>query len=187
MSKHSYDYLAKSALQGGEFLIANVGAYAGYSCIMPSIEYPSTLGPNMMMAKFKNDFVSTEFISIAFNSDYIQTQLKIKANNTAAQPKINKDDFKNVKIAVPSIDDQIKILGFIKNKCAILDKSIKRIEDEISLITEYRNSLISDVVTGKVDVRNIFIDDAEDEIIEDTEFDEDLDDEESLEAEDGDE
>ena len=31
VSKYSYEFLAKSSLFGGELLLANVGAYAGYS------------------------------------------------------------------------------------------------------------------------------------------------------------
>jgi len=61
------------------------------------------------------------------------------------------------------------------------------IEQEIVLLTEYKNSLISDVVTGKVDVRNIVAEELEEEIIEGTELDEDSTDDESLEVEDGDE
>ena len=57
---------------------------------------------------------------------------------------------------------------------------------EFALLKEFRDALISDVVTGKVDVRNIIIDELEEEILEDIEIDEDSI-EESLEAEDGDE
>jgi type I restriction enzyme, S subunit len=46
--KHGYDFLKKSALRGGEILVANVGS-VGFSIIMPNIDQPATLAPNMFL------------------------------------------------------------------------------------------------------------------------------------------
>ena len=51
VNEDSYNYLKKSSLNGGEVLVANVGAYAGLFCLMPNIEKPATLGPNMFLLK----------------------------------------------------------------------------------------------------------------------------------------
>ncbi len=57
----------------------------------------------------------------------------------------------------------------------IVDKTISRSEREVELIAEYRSRLVSDVVTGKVDVRNSDIPnfevvEADLEILEDEKF-----------------
>jgi len=96
-------------------------------------------------------------------------------------------NFGSIFTVLPPIDEQKQIVQMIKSSTEVIDNSIFLIEKEISLITEYKNSLISEVVTGKVDVRNIPINESEEEIVEDTELDEDLIIEESLKAEDGDE
>ncbi|MDE5861323.1 MAG: hypothetical protein K2H28_03930, partial [Ruminococcus sp.] len=51
VDEHGYNYLSKSALYGGEILVANVGAYAGLFCEMPEINYPATLAPNMFLIR----------------------------------------------------------------------------------------------------------------------------------------
>jgi type I restriction enzyme S subunit len=63
----------------------------------------------------------------------------------------------NSKLPVPPGYEQLQIVNYLKNEFAILDKTINKAEKEIELIQEYCTRLISDVVTGKIDVRNIEI------------------------------
>jgi type I restriction enzyme S subunit len=67
------------------------------------------------------------------------------------------DSFMNSKLPVPPGYEQLQIVNYLKNEFAILDKTINKAEKEIELIQEYCTRLISDVVTGKIDVRNIEI------------------------------
>lgn len=96
-------------------------------------------------------------------------------------------ELKKIIIFMPELDEQRRIV----DKLLSIDKEIANkvclAEKEIELMTEFKNSLISDVVTGKVDVRNIVLDESEDDAIEDAELDEESIDEEILEVEDGDE
>lgn len=102
-------------------------------------------------------------------------------------PEISTSKLGGFEICVPPCDEQFRISVYLDNALTDLNNIISQISEEIILITEYKNSLTSNVVTGKVDVRNIVIEELEEEIIEDIELDEDSTDKESLEAEDGDE
>jgi len=62
---------------------------------------------------------------------------------------------------VPPLNEQEQIALFIEKETALIDKTISRTELEIELIQEYRSRLVSDVVTGKLDVRGIEIPDFE--------------------------
>ena len=64
---------------------------------------------------------------------------------------------KRLLIPVPKIEEQKEIVNYLDNKCEVLDKTILLIQKKISVMIELRQSLISDVVTGKIDVRNIDI------------------------------
>lgn len=70
-----------------------------------------------------------------------------------------------VKVMLPLIplDEQIRISEHIEKEIKKIDDVIPMIKQEILLLREYRTSLISDVVTGKIDVRNVNVPDYESE------------------------
>ena len=55
----------------------------------------------------------------------------------------------------PGPGEQAAILEYLEEATARIDNAISRCESEIELIREYRTRLIADVVTGKVDVRDV--------------------------------
>ena len=64
----------------------------------------------------------------------------------------------NLRIAYPADqNEQEAILKFVTEETETLSKAISRTEQKISLISEFRERLIADVVTGKLDVRHIEI------------------------------
>ena len=84
----------------------------------------------------------------------------------AGQQRIPSDFVKNYPIGLPPIDEQLEILEHIQEKSAEIDQAISRAQREIELMREYRTRLISDVVTGQVDVRGIEVPEvAEDELL----------------------
>ncbi|WP_320056483.1 restriction endonuclease subunit S [Desulfuromonas thiophila] len=84
----------------------------------------------------------------------------------AGQQRIPSDFVKNYPIGLPPIDEQLEILEHIQEKSAEIDQAISRAQREIELMREYRTRLISDVVTGQVDVRGIEVPEVvEDELL----------------------
>lgn len=63
----------------------------------------------------------------------------------------------NLWISLPPTCEQAQILSYIQEATSSLDYAITRTTHEIDLIREYRARLISDVVTGQVDVRHIAV------------------------------
>ena len=59
---------------------------------------------------------------------------------------------KNLKIPIPPLTEQFEITSFISPKLEKIETSIRLENKHIKLLEEYRNSLISSTVTGKVKV-----------------------------------
>lgn len=53
----------------------------------------------------------------------------------------------------PPIEEQNAIVEYIESKTNKIDTMIEALKDEIDRLTEYKQRLISDVVTGQIDVR----------------------------------
>ena len=62
------------------------------------------------------------------------------------------DTFANLWLPVPTIEEQKQIVAHITDKTSKIDKLITNITKEIECIKEYKQRLISDVVTGQIKV-----------------------------------
>jgi len=128
--------------------------------------------------------VNPEFLSCVLHSyDYMKV---FYGMGGGVRQGIGYDDIKKLPILLPSIEEQAKIVSYIISQEASIVHKINLVEREIELLDEYKSSLISDVVTGKVDVRHISINESEGGIVE-PDIDEELTDEGELDIEEGDE
>jgi len=77
----------------------------------------------------------------------------------------NTSDFRSwnktgdIVIALPPRPEQDRIADYLDQRCGEIDNLILSLKNEISHLDEYRTRMIADVVTGKVDVRNIEVPD----------------------------
>jgi len=67
---------------------------------------------------------------------------------------LTREKLKEVQFIVPPFNEQITIVKYIESETTKIDQTISKIEKEITLLQEYRTALISEVVTGKIDVRD---------------------------------
>ena len=58
-------------------------------------------------------------------------------------------DFKDMVVSVPPIEEQRKIVTYIKDNTSWIEKRIDMSRKQIDLLREYKQSLITEVVTGK--------------------------------------
>jgi len=59
---------------------------------------------------------------------------------------------KNIIVPLPPLEEQEQIVAYLDEKTSIIDKSISIEERRIELLKEYRQSIISQVVIGKIKV-----------------------------------
>jgi len=98
------------------------------------------LYPEFLLYKVLN----RNFIDLVDNSTY-----------GSKMPRANWNFIGNIKITIPnSIEEQRAIVSYIKTQTSKIDAAIIQSEKEIKLIKEYRQTLIADAVTGKIDVRD---------------------------------
>lgn len=104
-------------------------------------------------------YVALEVLNETLNSEYFYFQLHtfdIKkmfyGMGGGLRQNLNYNELKKIKIAVPPLEEQSQIVAFIKEKVSAIDSQIASVEKQIANLNEYKQSLISDVVTGKVKV-----------------------------------
>ena len=72
----------------------------------------------------------------------------------AKMPRTDVYDILNAQIPITSYQEQTQIVNFLDSKTQEMNKLIAAEQRKIELLKEYRQSLISEAVTGKIDVRN---------------------------------
>ncbi len=94
-----------------------------------------------------SDFLFYRLVSESFISEVNSSTYGTK------MPRASWDFIRNLKIGLPDKEEQGTIVQHIIKETKKIDHTISRIQKEIDLLQEYRTALISEVVTGKIDVR----------------------------------
>lgn len=78
----------------------------------------------------------------------------------ATVDSIDMQFYMNFEVPIPpTLSEQQQIVDFIESETTRIDKEIQATQKEIDLLEEYRQSLIAEAVTGKIDVRNYVLED----------------------------
>ena len=102
-------------------------------------------------------------ISTALNSEYlalllrgIQPLILSIVEEAAHGTKILRTDvFRNIRLPVPPLKEQGEIVSRVCELTNALDSQGKQVQTLIDRLQEYRSALITNAVTGKIDVRNV--------------------------------
>jgi type I restriction enzyme S subunit len=70
------------------------------------------------------------------------------------QLNLNTDTIGDIKIPIPDAKEQTKIVTYLNQETDKNDNLIESIKNSIKYLQEYRSTLISATVTGKIDVRH---------------------------------
>jgi type I restriction enzyme, S subunit len=143
----------KYLLKEGDILFARSGAtvgktfqfknYQGQACFAGYL-IKATPDPKQVLSDYLYYYTKSGYYENWRNSIFIQATIQ----------NIGADKYNTLEIPLPSIDDQRLIVKDVDAANQKINSSILKINREIELLQEYRIALISEVVTGKVDVRN---------------------------------
>ena len=148
VDEHSYNFLSKSTLYGGEIIISNVGD-VGSVFLCPKLDKPMTLGNNIIMLRPEQENLQY-YLYIWFKWLYGQSLIQgIKGGS--AQPKFNKTDFKNLPIFLPPDDLLEQFHQIVKPIFELIDEN----NAENKALTITRNILLPKLMSGEFDVSGI--------------------------------
>ena len=94
------------------------------------------------------DRVNSNFLCYYLLSHSTKFQIMF-FNTSEVQPSVLVGNLRRFKICLPPIVEQQQIVEYLDEQTQLIDKTISIEEKRIKLLKEYRQSLISEVVTGK--------------------------------------
>ena len=145
ISKHAYDFLKNSNLFGGELMLPNIGASVGDIYIVPKLYERMSLAPNAIMVK-------TRYVDRFYYYYFLGKPGRLSIEDIAqstAQAKFNKTDFRQLRVPLPSKEEQLEIAAYLDEKTMKVDALIAKKEKFLAEMESYKKSLIFEYVTGK--------------------------------------
>lgn len=106
-----------------------------YHCCTPLGDYDVRYYANLLRIMAKKGFIQSLYRGIRERSSDFNFQV-----------------FGKQYLVVPPLSEQKEIVAYVEKKVSSIDSQIASIENQIANLNEYKQSLISDVVTGKVKV-----------------------------------
>ena len=100
--------------------------------------------------------INNEFIYYLLQSNRFKFEGIASMYGVAGLKRIPTEFIKNFKFALPNREEQNKITEYINKKVNDIYFIVNEIKEQIQKLKEYRQSLISEAVTGKIDVRDYF-------------------------------
>lgn len=120
-------------------------------------DYPNLFLPDRLWQTVFNDSIEldVEFLSFILKSETFRNLYGIIATGTSPSMKnISQNSFLDLPIPLPKIETQRNIKFQLREFDAKASITINTLEKSIEKLKEYRQSIISEAVTGKIDVRD---------------------------------
>jgi type I restriction enzyme, S subunit len=95
-----------------------------------------------------SNYLIDDFLFYLMSSEVIIGQIFYDVRETG-QPNIGLEDMNRMRICLPPLSEQNEIVSYLDEHTQLIDKTILVEEKRVELLKEYRQSLISEVVTGK--------------------------------------
>ena len=128
-------------------------------CLFDIDETPRTVGLvrnyGMLTGAYTNFEVNEEIVLPEYAYCYylqIDDVKGLRPYYTGLRKVVKTNTFLQLRIPVPPLSEQKQIVSYLDAKCAKIDKLIANITKEIECIKEYKQRLISDVVSGQIKV-----------------------------------
>ena len=139
-------------LQNDDLLITKDGTIGKIAIVkdMPKI---ATLNSGVFLPRPLVNEYYQEFMYWILYSEVFKTFYDFNKSGSTIQ-HLYQNVFNEFKYPLPPMKEQTEIINHINIKTKELDLVISKTKQEIELLKEYKTALISEVVTGKVDVRN---------------------------------
>lgn len=149
----------KFKLKKGDIIISTVGSKpemidsAVGQLAFVSFEFENSyLNQNTVCFRLINSINIKEYFKYIFQSKYIRNYFDRICLWIANQAYLEVDEILNIDLILPPIQEQEQIVAYLDEVTGKIDQAIAQKQEQITKLKEYKQSLINDVVTGKVRV-----------------------------------
>lgn len=149
----SLSYKGGKLCYKNDIVLNRLKAHLGVFSVAPT---DGVVSPDYTVLIPNTNKILPDFAETVLKSIRCRRELRIRVRGiTEGFWRLYTDDFYTINLPVPSIEEQKNIMQYITKCKQAIKGDISNLQKEIELLGELKSSIISNVVTGKIDVRNI--------------------------------
>jgi type I restriction enzyme, S subunit len=142
----------RTGLEEGDVLVS-ITADIGSIGVVPVCLGESYVNQHTALTRPRKKLVDSRWLAYCLFSDAGKAQFAMLLQG-GTKDGLELGDVKNLAIPKPPLVEQSKLARYLDEKIRSIDHSISQLNIQIEKIQTYRTSLISEAVTGKIDVRS---------------------------------
>ena len=149
VSEEKYQELKRCQIYTDDILVSCVGTFGKISKVPEEFE-PGIINPRLLKIT-PNKLISSNYFLKLLRSNISFSQFELLSRG-GTMGVINLDILRRLVFPIPTIIEQQQIVEYLDNQTEEIDTLIQLEQKKIDTLKEYRQSLISEVVTGKIRV-----------------------------------
>ena len=136
-----------------DLLINPMDLYSGANCSISKVK--GVISPAYINLRAKKN-VSPVFYDYYFKVQYWMMAFFAHGNGVSFENRwtLNNETLQNYPIVAPSFETQQRIASYLDKKCSKIEETIQNQQQVIEKLKAYKQSLITEAVTGKVKIEN---------------------------------
>lgn len=148
-------YSGYSYFRDGDIIMAKVTPCFenGNIAIVEKMENKVGFGTTELHVLRVNEKVNNKYLYYLLQENGFKSKAISSMYGVGGLKRIPTEFIANFEIYIPDVKEQIEIIKYIEGKLNNIDIILKETNKSIEKIKEYKKSLISEVITGKIDVR----------------------------------
>lgn len=139
-----------SRVKFNDLLLNITGGSIGRCCVVVNDE-EMNVNQHVCIIRPKQDKLSPFFLNYIIQSKVGQTQVDYFQTG-GNREGLTGENIKNFNISFPKLDEQEQIINYLDKQTKEIDDLVSMEKNKIELLKEYRQSLISEVITGKIKI-----------------------------------
>jgi type I restriction enzyme S subunit len=148
----THQKMSNSKVQINDVLLNITGASIGRCCVV-NIDEEMNVNQHVCIIRPKSNKVISQFLNLVLQSEIGQTQVRMELTG-GNRDGLTFESLKAFVLALPNITEQAQIVSQIELQIDNFKKMESNVVAQIEKLKEYRQSIISEAVTGKIDVRD---------------------------------
>jgi type I restriction enzyme S subunit len=149
--------LARHKLAVGDIVIARRGEM-GRAGLVEESNVGWLCGTGSLRARLDQKILAPEFLLYQFNMKGVVEYLSLQSVGSTMD-NLNTSILGRLPVVTPPIVEQTEVISYLHGVCGALDRQVEKVNQAIASLSEYRSALITNAVTGKIDVRDFKIPD----------------------------